>query len=57
MTDKEFKILNDAIDKTAARGLKSKEAAWQELIRLGLETEESKRKHEEKLLKQKSKKK
>ena len=49
------KILK-AMDELGAEALKSKEASWKFLIDFGLETEESRKKHEEKESKRRKKK-
>lgn len=56
MTDNEAKELIDFMHKRTDELLKSKEACWKFLIRAGIETEESRRKHEEKMKKKKMKK-
>jgi hypothetical protein len=49
MTEKESKELIDFIDKRSKEILKSKDAIWEFLIDAGIETEESRREHEEQL--------
>jgi len=51
MTEKESKELIDFIEKRTKELLKSKDACWEFLIDAGIETEESRRKHEEKMKK------
>ena len=48
MTDAEADELIRVIRETTAELVKSKEACWEFLIRAGIETEESRRKHEAK---------
>jgi hypothetical protein len=56
MTEAEMNKILKAMDESAAEALKSKEASWKFLIDLGIETEESRKKHEEKEAKRRKKK-
>ena len=56
MTEAEVKEILKAMDELGAEALKSKEASWRFLIDLGIETEESRKKHEEKESKRRKKK-
>jgi len=56
MTQKEMNEMLKAIDEVFDEALKSKEATWKFLIDAGIETEESRRKHEAKEAKRRKKK-
>ncbi|WP_431213648.1 hypothetical protein ACQ86N_01675 [Puia sp. P3] len=56
MTEAEAKELIDFMHKKTNELLKSKDACWKFLIDAGIETEESRRKHEEKMQKRGKKK-
>jgi DNA-binding transcriptional regulator PaaX len=53
MTEAEMNEMLKAIDEVFTEVLKSKEASWKFLIDAGIETEESRKKHEEKESKKK----
>jgi len=57
MTEKESKEFIDFIDKRTKEILKSKDACWEFLISIGIETEESRRKHEEEEMRKRREKK
>jgi hypothetical protein len=56
MTEYEMNRILEAMEKHGAELSKSKEATWKFLIEAGIETEESRRKHEAKEKKKESKK-
>jgi hypothetical protein len=56
MTEKEAQEMIKGMNEMKDRLVKSKEACWQFLISAGIETEESRRKFEEKMEKRRKKK-
>jgi hypothetical protein len=56
MTEYEMNRMLEAMDRHNAELAKSKEATWAFLIKAGIETEESRRKHEAKLKRKERKK-